>query len=47
MLEQHLERQLSDIHMLGDNHADQGLVFGTDTGTPFNPSNAPQRSPPS
>jgi integrase len=44
MLEQHLERQLSDIQMLGDNYADQGLVFSTNTGTPFNPSNMRQRS---
>jgi integrase len=44
VLEQHLERQLSDIQMLGDNYADQGLVFSTDTGTPFNPSNVRQRS---
>jgi integrase len=44
VLEQHLERQLSDIQMLGDNYADQGLVFSTDAGTPFNPSNVRQRS---
>jgi len=43
VLEQHLERQLSDIQMLGDNYADQGLVFSTDAGTPFNPSNVRQR----
>src|SRR5215208_213042 len=48
VLEQHLERQLSDIQMLGDNYADQGLVFSTDTGTPFNPPMcASVRSPPS
>jgi integrase len=44
VLEQLLKRQLSDIQMLGDNYAEQGLVFSTDTGTPFNPSNVRQRS---
>jgi integrase len=44
VLEQHLERQLSDIQMLGDNYADQGLVFSTDTGAFINPSNVRQRS---
>ena len=44
VLEQHLERQLSDIQMVGDKYADQGLVFSTDTGNPVNPSNVRQRS---
>jgi hypothetical protein len=44
VLEQHLERQLSDIQMLGDNYSDQCFVFSTDTGNPFNPSNVRQRS---
>jgi len=44
VLEQHLERPLWDIRMLGDNYADQGLVFSTDTGAFINPSNVRQRS---
>ena len=44
VLGQHLELQLSDIQMLGDNYADQGLVFTTDTGAPVNPSNLRRRS---
>jgi len=43
-LRQHLERQLSEMQMLGDAYADQGLVFTTDTGAPVNPSNVRQRS---
>ncbi|HET6659226.1 MAG TPA: site-specific integrase [Rubrobacter sp.] len=44
VLEQHLGRQLWDIRMLGDNYADQGLVFSTDTGAFINPSNVRRRS---
>ncbi len=44
VLEQHLERQLWDIRMLGNNYADQGLVFSTNTGVFINPSNVRQRS---
>jgi len=44
VLRQHLERQLWDIRMLGDNYTDQGLVFTTDTGASVNPSNVRQRS---
>jgi integrase len=44
VLEQHLERQQWDIRMLGDKYADQDLVFSTDTGAFFNPSNVRQRS---
>jgi integrase len=43
-LGQHLERQLSEMQMLGDAYADQGLVFTTDTGAPVNPSNLRRRS---
>src|SRR5215204_3975801 len=43
-LRQHLERQLSEMQMLGDAYADEGLVFTTDTGAPINPSNVRQRS---
>jgi integrase len=44
VLGQHLQRQLSDIQMLGDDYADNGLVFTTDTGAPVNPSNLRRRS---
>ncbi len=43
-LRQHLERQLQEMQMLGDDYADQGLVFTTGTGAPVNPSNLRQRS---
>jgi integrase len=43
-LGQHLERQLSEMQVLGDAYADQGLVFTTNTGAPINPSNVRQRS---
>lgn len=43
-LKRHLERQLRDIEMLGDQYEDRGLVFTTDTGAPINPSNLRQRS---
>jgi integrase len=43
-LGRHLEFQLSDMQMLGDDYADQGLVFTTDTGAPVNPSNLRQCS---
>lgn len=43
-LRRHLERQLREIQMLGDDYADQGLVFTTATGAPVNPSNLRQRS---
>jgi integrase len=43
-LGQHLERQLSEMQMVGDAYADQGLVFTTDTGATVNPSNLRRRS---
>jgi integrase len=43
-LGRHLERQLSEMQMLGDAYTDQGLVFTTDTGAPVNPSNLRRRS---
>ena len=42
-LEEHLERQLREIDILGDRYEDQGLLFTTDTGGPINPSNLRQR----
>ncbi len=44
VLRRHLERQLHEIQMLGDNYTDRGLVFTTGTGAPVNPSNLRQRS---
>lgn len=43
-LKEHLDRQLREIEMLGDQYNDGGLVFTTDTGAPINPSNLRQRS---
>jgi integrase len=43
-LEEHLERQLREIGILGDCYEDQGLLFTTGTGNPINPSNLRQRS---
>ena len=48
VLEQHLERQLSDIQMLGDNYADQGLSSARTREPPSTPLTcASARSPPS
>ncbi|MGH3088411.1 MAG: site-specific integrase [Rubrobacteraceae bacterium] len=44
ILKEHLDRQLLEIEMLGDQYDDRGLVFTTDTGAPINPSNLRQRS---
>jgi integrase len=43
-LEEHLERQLQEIGILGDRYEDQGLLFTTGTGSPINPSDLRQRS---
>lgn len=43
-LRAHLEKQMDEIHHLGDRYEDRGLVFTTATGAPINPSNLRQRS---
>ncbi len=43
-LREHLQRQLTELELLGDHYGDQGLVFATQRGTLINPSNLRQRS---
>ncbi len=43
-LRRHLEQQLRDVEVLGDQYVDRGLVFATDTGGPISPSNLRKRS---